>query len=133
MLRAKFARLPLHNGIAHRSPDMPSDNLSKVIRLIRFYSRRGEIMLTHLLRQLSLRRLAPLFLAAAICMPLHTSSARVAVPVSPTQPTIMAAPGAGQACVLYQNTKGLGCRDAVREEAEQLAAPRDGRGLRVIS
>ena len=90
-------------------------------------------MLTHLLRQLSLRRLAPLFLAAAICMPLHTSSARVAIPVSPTQPTIMAAPGASQACVLYQNTKGLGCRDANREEAQQLAMPRDGRDLRIIS
>src|ERR1043165_1343040 len=90
-------------------------------------------MLTHLLSQLSLRRLAPLFLAAAICMPLHTSSARVAIPVSPTQPTIMAAPGAGQACVLYQNTKGLGCRDANREEAQQLAMPRDGRDLRIIS
>jgi hypothetical protein len=90
-------------------------------------------VLTRLLHQLSLRRLAPLFLAASICMPLHTSSARVAVPVSPTQPTIMAAPGAGQACVLYQNTRGLGCRDADGEEAMRLAMPRDRRGLRLIS
>ena len=90
-------------------------------------------MLTRLLNQLSLRKLAPLFLAAAICMPLHTSSARVAVPVSPMQPTIMAAPGAGQACTLYQNAKGLGCRDSNREEAQRFAAPRDGSGLRVIS
>ncbi|MGA9768070.1 MAG: NF038122 family metalloprotease [Blastocatellia bacterium] len=66
-------------------------------------------------------------------MPLHTSSARVAPPASPVQPTIMAAPGADQSCVLYQNAKGLGCRDANREEAQRLAAPRDGRGLRVIS
>jgi hypothetical protein len=90
-------------------------------------------MLTRLLHQLSLRRLAPLFLAAAICTPLHTSSARIAVPVSQAQPTIMAAPGAGQACLLYQNVKGLGCRDADHVEAQRLASPRDGRGLRVIS
>lgn len=90
-------------------------------------------MLTRLLHQLSLRRLTPLFLAAAICMPLHTSSARVGVPVSPPQPTIMAAPGAGQSCILYQNAEELGCRDASREEAQRLAAPRDRRGLRAIS
>ncbi|HKP86936.1 MAG TPA: NF038122 family metalloprotease, partial [Blastocatellia bacterium] len=89
--------------------------------------------MTRLLHQLSLRRLAPLFLVAAICLPLRTSSARVAVATSPTQPTIMAAPGAGQACILYQNARGLGCRDASREEAQRLAAPRDVRGLRVIS
>lgn len=45
----------------------------------------------------------------------------------------MAAPGAGQACALYQNARGLGCRDADREEAQRLATPRDGRGLRAIS
>jgi hypothetical protein len=45
----------------------------------------------------------------------------------------MAAPGADQACILYQKAKALGCRDSSREEAQRLAAPRDGRGLRVIS
>jgi hypothetical protein len=45
----------------------------------------------------------------------------------------MAAPGFNQACALYQNSKGLGCRDARRDEARQLAAPRDARQLRVIS
>lgn len=90
-------------------------------------------MLTRILHQLSLRMIALLFLAAAICMPLHTSSARVTVPVSQAQPTIMAAPGVNQACILYQNATGLGCRDANREEAQRLAAPRDGQGLRVVS
>jgi hypothetical protein len=50
MLRAKFARpsqeraarLPPHTGIANHSSDMRNDNLSGVIRLIRFYSRGGE-------------------------------------------------------------------------------------------
>lgn len=89
--------------------------------------------MTRLLHQLSLRKLTLLFLAAAICVPLHKSSARVAGPASPTEPTIMAAPGMLQSCLLYQNAGGLGCRDASREEAMRVAAPRDGRGLRVIS
>lgn len=46
MLRAKFApllrRLPLHNGIDYRSPDMRNNNLSGVIRFITSYSRGGE-------------------------------------------------------------------------------------------
>ena len=88
-------------------------------------------MLTRLFHQSSLRWLAVLFLVAAICMPLYTGGARAAA--SPTQPSIMAAPGFNQACALYQNSKGLGCRDASRDEAQQLAAPRDARQLRMIS
>ncbi len=90
-------------------------------------------MLTRLLHPLSLRLYALLFLVAAICIPFHSSSARVAVPVAPTQPTIMAAPGVNQALALYQSRGALGCRDASGEEARQMTVPRDGRGLRVIS
>jgi hypothetical protein len=72
-------------------------------------------------------------LVAAICIPHYTSGARAAATPSPTQPTIMAAPGFNQACALYQSDKGLGCRDATGEEVQRLSAPRDARQLHVIS
>jgi hypothetical protein len=90
-------------------------------------------VLTQFFRQSSLRWLVVLFLIIAVCVPPHTGGARAAARQAPAQPSIMAAPGRNQACALYQSGKGLGCRDASREEAEGLGAPRDPRQLHVIS
>ncbi|MFL6275360.1 MAG: NF038122 family metalloprotease [Blastocatellia bacterium] len=61
------------------------------------------------------------------------SGSRAATFPSPSSPSIMAVPGFDQACALYENDKGLGCRDATRDEAQALLRPRDPRQLHVIS
>ncbi|MFL6213847.1 MAG: NF038122 family metalloprotease [Blastocatellia bacterium] len=90
-------------------------------------------MLTRLIHQTSSRLLTVFLLVAAMALPLHTNGMRAMASPSPTEPTIMAAPGMHQSLALYQSGNGLGCRDARRDEAEQMAAPRDARQLRVIS
>src|SRR5690242_15765784 len=74
-----------------------------------------------------------LLLIAAMGLPFHTPGARATASSSLTEPTIMAAPGMRQSLALYQSGKGLGCRDASRDEAGRLQALRDARQLHVIS
>src|SRR5205085_4037635 len=66
-------------------------------------------------------------------MPLHTNGVGASARPAPPAPVIMAVPGLNQACALYENDRGLGCRDATREEAQALSSPRDARQLHVIS
>jgi hypothetical protein len=90
-------------------------------------------VLTHLIHQTSSRLLIVLLLVAALALPLHTPVARAMASPSVNEPSIMAAPGTHQSLALYQSGNGLGCRDASRDVADKLAAPRDARQLHVIS
>jgi hypothetical protein len=88
---------------------------------------------TRLFQRTGRRLVAVWFLVAAFCMPFYISGAGAAASPAPPQATIMAAPGVNQAFALYKSEQGIGCRDATREEAQAIQAPRDARQLHVIS